>query len=295
MAQEIKIDKTNINIANFDDILYKVNMALSNTSGASDRERKITINIKQAAFLDPYSITNFCILLRHLQKYCPEISLSLPQDVNVNSYLKRMNFFHCIPGIEILDKSSLNLYKKSPMARESDVLLELTPIQNQKDIQKVINYTIQKIGRILETSLGYGESDLSAFCTALTETCQNIKDHSEDKGLVAVQKYHSRTNYVIIGVSDLGIGIKKSLSYRYNVNSWNHSRSIEHALKLGTSRLPFRGKGLYRVIEIVRKYHGTFIIRSGSGRVEVGERTSSITVPHFPGTQIYMRLQQRKP
>ena len=294
MTAEIKIDKTNINVDNFEDIFYKANLALSNLTGINNKKRKIQINITEANFLDPYSITNFCILLRYLQKYSRKIYLYLPRDANLKNYLKRMHFFHNIPpGIELLNKPHSNLYRKSPLTKESDVLLELTPIQNQKDIQKVICHATKKIGRILQASLGYGENDISAFCTALAETCQNIKDHSEDRGLVAVQKYHFRRNYVVIGVCDLGIGIKKSLSYRYNVNQCNHPNAIQHALELGTSRLPDRGKGLYRVIEIVKKYRGTLIIRSGSGYVEIGKRTHSTIVPHFPGTQIYLRLQQK--
>lgn len=293
MTLEIKIDKNNINVANFEDIFYKTNLALFNLSRINRRERKIHINILEANFIDPYSITNFCILLRYLQRYSTKIYLSLPRDTNINNYLKRMDFFHSIPQrIELLDKPSPNLYRKHPI-RESDVLLELTPIQTQKDIQKVIEYAIEKIGRILKKSLGYNDNDISAFCTALAETCQNIRDHSGDKGLVAVQKYHSHTNYVIIGVCDLGIGIKKSLSCRYNVSLWNHREVIRNALQLGTSRYIDRGKGLYRVTEIVKKYCGTLIIRSGSGRVEIGKRNSSITVPYFPGTQIYILLQER--
>lgn len=295
MTIDIKIDKTNINVGNFEDIFYNANLALSNLAGINAKNRKIQINITEAKFLDPYSITNFCILLRHLQKYSGKIYLQLPRDANVKNYLNRMDFFHNIPPrIDLLNKPDSSSYRKSPLTKESDVLLELTSIQNQKDIQKIIYHAIKKIGRILQASLGYGENDISAFCTALAETCQNIKDHSEDRGLVAVQKYHSCANYVVIGVCDLGIGIKKSLSYRYNVIQHNHPNAIQHALELGTSRLPDRGKGLYRVTEIVKKYHGTLIIRSGSGRVEIGKRIFSLIVPYFPGTQIYLCLKERK-
>lgn len=281
----IKINTPNINVNTFEDVFYKINLALLSTN----KQDNISIDISDADFLDPYSIINLCILLRHIKKYFPGISLCLPEDLNVNSYLERMNLFHNIPqGIKLPGKT--NASRPLRKFSSSDVLLEITPIQKQDDVHNIIDYSITKIGRILETSLGYTQADIASFCTALSETCQNIIDHSRDQGFVSVQKYHKDTNYVIIAVSDLGIGIKRSLANRYDVRLWNYTDAIQNALKLGISRFHDRGKGLYRVIEIVKKYRGKLIMRSGSGRAEIGDISRFLTVPYFPGTQIYIKL-----
>lgn len=277
----MKITIPNLNVNTFEDIFYKINISI-----LTEKRSNINIDISKVKFMDPYSIMNFCILLRYLQKYFSFISLSLPQDSNVRNYLERINLIHNIPR-------EIKLLNKPEPGRKflpSDVLLELTPIQKQTDVHNVIKYSVTKIGHILQTSLGYTEKDIGAFCTALSETCQNIVDHSEDQGFVCVQKYHKESNYVIIAVSDLGIGIKRSLAKRYNVSTWNHVKAIQNALQLGTSRLPDRGKGLYIVNEIAKKYNGKLIIRSCSGYVETGKNSHSFNVPFFPGTQIYIRL-----
>jgi len=278
----IKITTPNINVNTFEDVLYKINLSLL-TCPIQDN---ITIDISETNFLDPYTIANLIILLRYLQRHYSNISISLPISENVTGYLNRIRFFQNIPNGVNRSKS---LYSKTNFPA-SDVLLELTTIQKQSDVHNVIDYSVTKIGKILQANLGYTEKDIVSFCTALSETCQNIVDHSKEKGLVCVQKYHKENNYVIIAVSDLGIGIKRSLGSRYDTRRWNHARAIQNALQLGVSRFLDRGKGLYKVMEIVKKYKGKLIIRSGSGRIEIDNNTHSAIVPYFPGTQIYIRL-----
>lgn len=280
-GRKLKITDANLNVNTFENLLCNANLFIL----SSTDHKYIDLDISEIKFIDPYSIINLCILMQYLKKYYPYISLLFPNDINVRNYLHRIGFFNNIPS-EIKFKNPLS-HKKF---NDTDVLLEITPIQKQKDIEKAINYSITKINRILETSLGYTDKDIVSFCTALSETCQNIVDHSEDQGFVSVQKYHKDSNYVIMAVSDLGIGIKKSLAKRYNVTCWNHAKAIQNALQLGTGRLPDRGKGLYIVNEIVKKYSGRLIIRSCSGCIETGKNLHSYTVPYFPGTQIYIKL-----
>lgn len=276
---------TNINVNTFEDILIRINTLI--LSGF--KNKNISIDLSQAVFIDPYSVAGLCLILRYANKFFSNISLVLPKDENVNKYLGRVNFFSSIPE-NILLNNKPGQYFRNRKYTASDVLLELTNIQNQSDINRVIDYSVSKIAIILKKNLAYNNKDLVSFCTALSETCQNIVDHSKDRGLVCVQKYHKENNYVIIGVADLGIGIKRSLSSRYNVNSWSHAASINNALQLGTSRFSDRGKGLYKVLDIVKKYKGELVIRSGSGMVKIGNICQSEIAPYFPGTQLYIKL-----
>ncbi len=55
---------------------------------------------------------------------------------------------------------------------------------------------------------------------ALSEVCQNIIEHSENKGFVGIQKYRFQNlnkNVVKIAVMDVGIGFRKSLSSRFKL------------------------------------------------------------------------------
>ena len=278
----------NINVGTFESILNKMNLALL----ASEDSSHIRLDITSAGFIDPYSITGLLLLLRYLHHLFPDASMSLSPSSRISGYLNRIRFFQGIPReTKIHSKTTAIVHSSTDCA--SDILLEVTPIRKQDDIHRVIDYTISKIARILKINLGYNDNQLARFCTALGETCQNILDHSRDSGLVTVQKYTSRKktgNYVIISVGDLGIGIKRSLSGRYDTISWNHARAIESAILSGTSRFFDRGRGLYRVAEIVRNAGGIMVIRSGSGWLQLTDQTTTKIVPFFPGTQIYIRL-----
>ncbi len=289
---QIKVDSTNINTFTFEHIFQQVNLALAQAGSSGTNRRSIRLDISQAHFLDPYSIINLLLVIRWLNKYFSEIQLAPPRSQKATSYLKRMNFFFHLPKKVNIEDTSFRRSKHIPARKkESDVLLELTPIQNEQDIHKVVNHAITKIAHILTRNLGYLNTDIAAFCTALAETCQNIKDHSQDQGLVAVQKYHADRNYVVIGVCDLGIGIKRSLAQRYSVHCWGHRQAIKKSMELGISRLRERGKGLYLVKDIINKYQGTQLIRSGSGTVRIAsQKTQAFSSSFFPGTQIYLKL-----
>ena len=68
---------------------------------------------------------------------------------------------------------------------------------------------------ILATHLRYDDRAINSFIVALSEVCQNIIEHSENKGFVGIQKYRFQSlnkNIVKIAVMDVGIGFRKSLS-----------------------------------------------------------------------------------
>src|SRR5207245_6847119 len=116
-------------------------------------------------------------------------------------------------------------------ASASDVLLEMTPVEKEADVEEVTRNVLGRIRRILESELGYGERDVTAFCTVVSEACTNIFDHSEDVGVVAAQRYTQRdgTKYVIVGVADLGIGIRRSLATRFEeADGWSPVQAIVH-------------------------------------------------------------------
>jgi hypothetical protein len=178
----------------------------------------------------------------------------------------------------------------------SDVLLELTPIEHQADVEQVLRTVLGRIRRILERELGYGERDVTAFCTVLSEACTNICDHSADSGVVAAQRYTPRggPRYVIVGVADLGIGIRQSLATRYrHAARWSHIQAIVNALRKEYSRHPDRGLELFMVAKIVGAYRGSLHLRSGDPRLYLHHRARRLAAGPFPGTQLSISLAAR--
>ena len=74
-----------------------------------------------------------------------------------------------------------------------------------------------------------------------------------------------------LAVADLGIGIRDSLSQRYEVSDWTDADAIVHATKPGYSRCgEQRGIGLTQALAVARRFDGSLLIRSGAATLLQG-------------------------
>jgi anti-sigma regulatory factor (Ser/Thr protein kinase) len=185
-------------------------------------------------------------------------------------------------------------------AGESDVLLEITPIERANDIHFIVGKVEERAQSILAKHLHYDAKAVNGFIVALSEVCQNIVEHSENKGFVGIQKYRFPKlgrNIVKIAVMDSGIGFRKSLSRRFRLRS--DLEAIEKALLHGASRHEDegRGHGLAAVKRFVDQWRGKFSIRSGTARLSLIPKWSrgkgeERNLTNFPGSQIEMILPE---
>ncbi|MDD5703369.1 MAG: ATP-binding protein, partial [Dehalococcoidales bacterium] len=177
-----------------------------------------------------------------------------------------------------------------------EVVLELTKIERkEKESHSDIENVLERLSAILQNQLNFGEKEISDLTNIVSELCHIIKDHSEDQGFVAVQRYQRHSDgkrYVVIGVGDLGVGIKNSLGKRHDVSSWSHIDAIVHALKKDFSAYPNRGLGLYMVSKITKDYGGALHIRSGDARVYLRQNARGSQTVQFPGTQVSISLSE---
>jgi hypothetical protein len=260
--------------------------------GPADGGAEFRLSLEDVKFIDPYGLVALWGVLRYLKRRYRAVVVVPPTDPELQGYLHRMNFPAVTAPIAVLDGSVGGRGATGP----SDVLLELTPIEQQADVEQVLRTVLGRIRRILERELGYGERDVTAFCTVLAEACANICDHSEDIGVVAAQRYTQRggTRYVIVGVADLGIGIRQSLATRYrHAARWSHIQAIVNALQKEYSRHPDRGLGLFMVSKIVGAYRGSLHLRSGDARLYLRHRARRLAASPFPGTQLAISLSAR--
>lgn len=230
--------------------------------------------------------------------------LRVPASPEVQSYLMRVDFFR--QAQELFEFSDFSL-EDVPRRQNSDVLLEITPIRQSQDIHAIVEKVRSRARTILEKHLRYTEQDTARFIVALSEVCQNILEHSGGAGTVAIQKYFYREklkrNVVMIAVTDLGMGMRRSLyprlGERFGVE-WNDVTAIQQAFLHGVSRHddPGRGHGLRCVRELVDAWDGRICIRSGTAKVNrvpawfPGGRTLERDLPEFPGTQIFLTLPE---
>jgi anti-sigma regulatory factor (Ser/Thr protein kinase) len=111
------------------------------------------------------------------------------------------------------------------------------PIARSEDIHYIVDRVRERAQTILSQNLHYEQAAIDGFVVALSEVCQNIPEHSEDVGYVAIQKYfYGRRlgrNLVKIAVMDLGVGFRASLGPKYATQSTAWS---DHRLAVGDIR-----------------------------------------------------------
>jgi anti-sigma regulatory factor (Ser/Thr protein kinase) len=258
------------------------------------------IDLGDVSFIDPYGmlglleIGELC-MLEDVRK-----AVILPRSGEVRKYLERMDFFAHAGRYFSLDFSSPDpseTYHRNP---ESDVLLEITPIEKSDDIHFIVGKVRDRAQAILATHLHYDDRAINGFIVALSEVCQNIIEHSENKGFVGIQKYRFQNlnkNVVKIAVMDVGIGFRKSLSGRFKLRS--DLEAIDKALLHGASRYEEigRGHGLAAVRRFVNQWNGKLSLRSGTARLSIipkwarGKEQERNLIP-FPGAQINILLPE---
>ncbi len=258
------------------------------------------IDLREAAFIDPYGMVGILELGELLKSNGIQKTICLPASEEVLKYFERMDFFKFADNYFALEPSKPQISGKYLRSAYSDVLLEITPIEKSDDIHFIVGKVKERANAILKKHLHYDERAINGFIVALSEVCQNIVEHSDNKGFVGIQKYHFQNlnkNIVKIAVMDIGIGFKKSLSERFSLK--HDFEAIEKTLLHGASRYADegRGHGLAAVRRFVNQWNGKISIRSGKAKLSIipdwarGKEKETNLTP-FPGSQINILLPE---
>src|SRR3990167_2079250 len=257
------------------------------------------INLQEVSFIYPYGMVGILEIGEFLKSQGAQKILYLPESEEVLKYLERMDFFRFAGKYFDLRPPQPHISGKYLRSSYSDVLLEITPIEKSDDIHFIVGRVKDRANAILKRHLNYDEKAINGFIVALSEVCQNIIEHSENRGFVGIQKYHFHQkinkNVAKIAVMDLGIGFKKSLSERFQLK--NDFEAIEKALLHGASRYvdKGRGHGLAAVRRFVKQWNGKISIRSGTAKFSIipkwawGKEKETKLV-YFSGSQINIML-----
>ena len=259
------------------------------------------IDLQEASFIDPSGMVAILELGELLISEGIKKTIYLPKSEEVLKYLERMDFFEFADSYFNLEPPKLKISGKYLRSSYSDVLLEITPIEKWDDIHFIVGRVKDRANAILKRHLNYDEKAINGFIVALSEVCQNIIEHSENKGFVGIQKYHFHQkinkNIAKIAVMDLGIGFKKSLSERFPFK--NDFEAIEKALLHGVSRYADegRGHGLAAVRKFVNQWNGRLSIRSGTAKLAIipnwsWGKAKETNLTHFSGSQINILLPE---
>ncbi|HYA86513.1 MAG TPA: ATP-binding protein [Nitrospirota bacterium] len=258
------------------------------------------IDLTNVSFIDPYGMVGLLeigelCMLEDVRK-----TIILPRSDEVYRYLDRMDFFTFAKRYFYLEHTSTGAGAKYQRSSNSDVLLEITAIEKANDIHYIVGKVTDRAEAILATHLHYDDRAINGFIVSLSEICQNVIEHSENRGFVGIQKYRYQNlgkNVVKIAVMDVGIGFRKSLSHRFRLRS--DIDAIDKALLHGASRYDDegRGHGLAGVRKFVIQWQGMLSIRSGTARLSLipqwaRGRDQERNLTFFPGSQINILLPE---
>lgn len=283
-----------------DDTFEKLLSRLNEAGQVLHKESSQIIDLKQAAFIDPYGMVGLLELGEYFKSKGIQKTIRLPESEEVIRYLERMDFFKFVEKYYEIESKDLSVSDKYLRSSSSDVLLEITPVEKSDDIHFIVGRVKERAHLILERHLHYDDRVINGFIVALSEVCQNIIEHSENTGFVGIQKYRFNNinkNVVKIAVMDLGIGFKNSLKARLNIEE--DIDAIEKAFIHGASRYKDagRGHGLAAVRRFVNQWNGKISIRSGTAKFSIipdwgwgKEREHNLV--RFPGAQINILLPE---
>ena len=259
--------------------------------------RSDRIDLRAVSFIDPYGMVGLLEIGELCMAEDIKKTVLLPRSAEVLRYLERMDFFPPARRSFTLDPMQPPV---SGSGGESDVLLEITPIERAGDIHYIVGRVRDRAQAILAAHLKYDERAINGFIVALSEVCQNIIEHSEQKGFVGIQKYRYPSlgkNIVKIAVMDAGIGFRRSLGTRFKLKG--DLDAIEKALLQGASRHEDegRGHGLAAVRRFVTQWNGRLSLRSGTARLSLIPKWArgkerELNLVNFPGSQINIILPE---
>ncbi len=264
-------------------------------------EQKVLLDARHCRWASPYGLT---ALLTLAQTRVERAGFAGPETEETASYWQRAGFYE---QAEKLFEMHGHVPRPRALGGESNVLLEVTPVAKSDDVHDVVEKIQAKAQSILVNELHLDPMATMRFAMTLSEVCQNIVEHAQTAGFVAVQTYRYRQRLgrrvVVIAVCDAGVGFRKSLESaqgRKLSDRWDDGMALEDALVRGVSRFrdPGRGQGLAGVRRYVGKWDGKLTIRSGTARIALlpswdDDLALKEGLSPFPGAQVQITIPER--
>jgi len=267
-------------------------------------DQKVLFDARHLRWVDPVGIIGLLSAGRVARERSGSLpGLQLPEGGEVPGYLARMGFEEA--GRELFE-GGWRLPARS--GRNSEVLLEVTPVTKNQDVHEVVEHVQKRAGAILSRTLHYPPTAVVQFSVILSEVCQNILEHADAPGWVCAQTYFWKQRLgrqvLVIGVGDVGRGFRGSLSAEHSgrfSDRWGDATALEAAFIHGLTRFPDqgRGQGIQQIRKQVRRWEGVIAVRSGTARIADVPEWEDLPpledgLAHFPGSQIVIILPARE-
>lgn len=258
-----------------------------------------TVDLGDVEFVTPGGMMLLAFLTEQLCRQCQSAPTLCVPDDSVRSYLNRAGFFsHFDNSVVVLPPLDEDQVLIQELRRgTTPMLLELASIGGMKDIPPLLDGLLAT----LTGEMNYGKRDAYDLCIVTSEISQNIFDHNggDVHGLVAMQVYSGRGQFLELALGDCGQGIRRSLAANpMHSDVSSDVDAILRSIRPGVSEYQdqTRGNGLHLLMDRVFTHQGSVTIRSGTGKVHVrmDKKTGwPFAVPDLRGTQVVVTLPQK--
>jgi anti-sigma regulatory factor (Ser/Thr protein kinase) len=272
---------------------------------AAPADARLLVDARHARWASPYGLTGLLALAQARADAGGRPAFAPPDNEETLSYWARTGFFR---HAEALYELTRPVPRPRPSG-ESSVLLEITPVSKAGDVHEIIGHIQERSAAILHEGLGLDTRATIGFSMTLSEACQNIVEHAQRGGWVAVQTYtwtkRLGRRVVVIAVCDAGVGFRRSLESnvsRPRSDRWDDGMALEEAVLRSVSRFrdPGRGQGLAGIRRFVGKWDGKLAVRSGTARIALvpdwdDDAALREGLAEFPGAQVQITIPAAVP
>lgn len=248
------------------------------------------VDLSRVRFITPGGLVGLACLLESWIEEHGELSLVVPDNLDVLGYMHRMDFFELFRDNISLNKSLSYLNTRS---RHPAGLSELRRVRSKEAASEVS----KQFYDILASKGGLQKTELDYCCEVLTESLNNVLEHADSPcgAYTAIQKW-SVLDKVAVAVADAGVGIPHTICNhpKAQQGALSDSALIELAAEDQVSRYvpneqqeERRGGGLTAALRSVGRGRGGLIIWSKQGWIQfsgVGRTESTELVHTFEGT-----------
>lgn len=246
------------------------------------------LDLGAVTFCDPASIVIMAAGMRHLDlQGFYRVRLVRPRYSHVDRYMERIGLYSFLDGKPIPHVQSV---------ASNDRFLALSQLTSAEECSAAA----EKVTRVFQSSFGMDDLQTRMVNFVMSEMLENIFNHAESPigGLICCQTYPTK-KLVRIGITDLGVGIERSLRANpENLRKLEIASPIDLAIEPRVTGRPanFGGYGLFLTSKIITENGGVLGIRSRehswtsfAGKIR---RTTGLV---WPGTALNLIFRTDRP
>jgi hypothetical protein len=225
-------------------------------------DNSAVLDLRRSTFVDAYGLVGCACLAESLMAAGQHAAFHAPDLDDVRNYLSRMHLQ------ETLDACGASVEGSPlPVVQEHAGPDQLLPLQTFR----LIGDYEQLANLVWERLTGHVDSEvLSALYETLQELGANVLEHSQaTAGYIAAQVYRRNTpdEYVLLAIGDCGVGVRRSLSAKYEITSDAEALRLALSANVSASGEPGRGQGLPSTAKLVTDLLGRVVVHSGGATI----------------------------